>query len=51
MDSQMKIFYDDFNEERSEKEKQWKENQEIKGENTRLKQQLDKFVCDVSGFK
>ena len=44
MDSQMKIFVDDFNEERSEKEKQWKENLEIKGENTRLKHKVDELV-------
>jgi len=44
IDSQMKTFLDDFNEERNEKEKQWKENLEIKGENTRLKNKVDKLV-------
>ena len=50
MDSQMRIFFEDFNEERSEKEKQLKENQEIKGENTRLKQKVDKLVTGSSFF-
>ena len=44
LDTQMKFFLDDFYDERKEKEKQVQENLEIKGENSRLKEQLGNLV-------